>query len=178
MKAQAAIAGRCGARTPRGPCQRYPAKGRTRCRLHGGASLRGPAHPRFVDGMSRGRRLLHPTGLVHELTPDEVKRGKVYRAMPTSKFLAERLALLGVLMDRAVAHGDGALPAAYGLAIASMARARIAADRDRGAGVVELPTFIEVFEGRTREDFRREHVERTRLAVTGPDDPPAHPGAS
>jgi hypothetical protein len=42
---------RCGARTrARTPCRRPPAKGRTRCKLHGGKSLRGRSHPRFKHG--------------------------------------------------------------------------------------------------------------------------------
>jgi hypothetical protein len=175
QKALVPIAGRCNAHTRSngkpGLCQHYPAKGRTRCRLHGGASLRGTAHPRFVDGLSRGRRVLRPEQLVHELTPDELKRGKAYQAMPTSKFLAERLALLGVLMDRGVAHGDGGMPAAYGLAIASVARVKLVADRDRlaGGGVIDVPVFVETFEGKTREDFRREHQEHTRKVLESVD---------
>jgi hypothetical protein len=42
---------KCGARTRAGsPCERFPAPGRTRCKLHGGASPRGIAHPRFQHG--------------------------------------------------------------------------------------------------------------------------------
>ena len=41
----------CGARTRSGaPCKRPPAKGRTRCRLHGGASPRGLASPHTKHG--------------------------------------------------------------------------------------------------------------------------------
>ena len=104
---------------------------------------------------------------MHEITPEETKRARHYIATPLPRFLAERLALLAILQDRAVAYGDPALPAAYGLAIASMARAKISADRDRGSGIIDLPQFIEVFEGKTREDFRREHVEHTRAVLEG-----------
>lgn len=44
---------RCGCPTRQGdhtPCQRWPAKGRTRCKLHGGATLVGPAHGRYQNG--------------------------------------------------------------------------------------------------------------------------------
>lgn len=42
----------CGAKTKSGGiCTRPPAKGRTRCRNHGGASPRGVDHPRFKHGM-------------------------------------------------------------------------------------------------------------------------------
>ena len=38
----------CGAKTRDGsPCEAYPITGRTRCKLHGGASLRGIDHPSF-----------------------------------------------------------------------------------------------------------------------------------
>lgn len=41
----------CGAKTRSGtPCQRPPLKGRTRCKLHGGASPVGIASPQFKDG--------------------------------------------------------------------------------------------------------------------------------
>lgn len=41
----------CGAKTRNGtPCQRAPAVGRNRCKLHGGASLRGVASPHFKTG--------------------------------------------------------------------------------------------------------------------------------
>lgn len=41
----------CGAKTRNGgTCRKPPMLGRTRCKLHGGASLQGPAHPRYIDG--------------------------------------------------------------------------------------------------------------------------------
>jgi hypothetical protein len=47
----------CGAKSRAGgTCRKPPAPGRTRCRLHGGASPRGSDHPRFVHG--RYSRLL------------------------------------------------------------------------------------------------------------------------
>lgn len=43
--------GLCGAKTRSGtPCRRAPAAGRTRCRLHGGATLQGIASPTFKGG--------------------------------------------------------------------------------------------------------------------------------
>lgn len=42
---------RCGAKTRSGaPCKRAPAAGRTRCRMHGGATPVGPALPQFKHG--------------------------------------------------------------------------------------------------------------------------------
>ena len=41
----------CNAKTRAGmPCNRRPAIGRQRCKLHGGASLRGKDHWAFKDG--------------------------------------------------------------------------------------------------------------------------------
>ena len=42
---------RCGAKNRQGnPCQKWPIKGRTRCRNHGGKSLIGTASPSFKTG--------------------------------------------------------------------------------------------------------------------------------
>ena len=42
----------CGAKTRKGhPCPSRPVKNRRRCRMHGGASLQGEAHPRFKHGL-------------------------------------------------------------------------------------------------------------------------------
>lgn len=42
---------RCGAKTRSGnPCTNSPVTNRTRCRMHGGASLAGPAHPSYKHG--------------------------------------------------------------------------------------------------------------------------------
>ncbi len=41
----------CGAKTRKGlSCQNSPVLGRNRCRMHGGASLRGSNHPNFKHG--------------------------------------------------------------------------------------------------------------------------------
>ena len=48
------VPGRCGSKLrnsdPPRYCQQRPVPGKTRCRLHGGASLLGPSHPSFVHG--------------------------------------------------------------------------------------------------------------------------------
>lgn len=47
----AAVARLCGAKTRAGtPCRRFPLAGRTRCRLHGGATPRGADSPHFIHG--------------------------------------------------------------------------------------------------------------------------------
>ncbi len=53
MPSSAPIPGRCGARLRKKPgqyCGHWPLKGRTRCRLHGGASLAGPASGTWDTG--------------------------------------------------------------------------------------------------------------------------------
>jgi hypothetical protein len=158
------IEGRCNAKKRSGdPCTQYPVAGRKRCRMHGGATPRGRDSVHFKHGLDS--RYMSPEDLVGELTQSEEKRMRELQAMTTSKVLSERLAVAVILQDRAIAHGDGALPSSYGVVIASMARAKIMADRDRGAGVADLPQFIEVFEGKTRDDFRREHQDHTRRVL-------------
>lgn len=45
------IVNKCGAKTRAGtPCQRAPLAGRTRCRLHGGATPRGRESPHYKHG--------------------------------------------------------------------------------------------------------------------------------
>ena len=42
---------RCGAKTRSGePCKNLPMQLAGRCRMHGGAALRGPEHPRYKHG--------------------------------------------------------------------------------------------------------------------------------
>jgi hypothetical protein len=54
----------CGARTRNGtPCRRPPLAGRTRCRLHGGASPAGISSPHFKNGR-RSRYLRDLPGMV------------------------------------------------------------------------------------------------------------------
>lgn len=47
--------------TPRELCSQYPSKGRNRCRFHGGASLRGIAHPNY---QGKGKSLDLPTRMM------------------------------------------------------------------------------------------------------------------
>lgn len=92
----------CGAKTRAGtPCQRSPAEGRTRCRLHGGATLVGPVHPRWRDG----RHSKYARGAFLEA----YERA---RNDPDLLALGDELALIdaraGELLD---ALGDGGSPA-------------------------------------------------------------------
>ncbi len=54
----------CGANTKsgNGPCKLAPVRGSKRCRLHGGLSLKGPAHPNWQGGISWERRRGHLPG--------------------------------------------------------------------------------------------------------------------
>jgi hypothetical protein len=62
------IEGRCGARLKQKPgqfCPNYPVSGSKRCRMHGGKSLKGIAHPNWQGGR-------HPERLVNVL-PERMK---------------------------------------------------------------------------------------------------------
>lgn len=56
---------RCGAKTRSGaPCQNAPMQLGGRCRMHGGASLRGPEHPRYKHGKYSKYRVLSVEELI------------------------------------------------------------------------------------------------------------------
>lgn len=92
----------CGAKTRSGkPCRRPPVEGRTRCRLHGGASLAGAAHPAYKHGrrskylkdlpkdMRAGYQAAladdELTSLRDELAVLEVRMGELLRQLSTNK---------------------------------------------------------------------------------------------
>ena len=59
---QRPLPGRCGARTRSGlACLAYPVAGRTRCRMHGGASPRGVSSPHYRHGRARRSVRLTPS---------------------------------------------------------------------------------------------------------------------
>jgi glucans biosynthesis protein len=103
----------CGAKTRSGgTCRLPPVAGRTRCRLHGGASLAGVAHPGFKTG-KRSRYL-------KEL-PKELKRG--YRAAladPELAGLGEELALLEVRISGLLRRLSEEQPPPWGEAAESL----------------------------------------------------------
>lgn len=88
----------CGARTRSGqPCRARPVSGRERCRMHGGSSPRGRAHPSFRSG--RYSRDL-PTALAARLAEAEADERLVE--------LRDEIALVDVLLGQVVkAAGEG-----------------------------------------------------------------------
>jgi hypothetical protein len=81
--------GICGAKTRGGaPCQKPPAEGRTRCRLHGGASPRGMAHPRFKHGgYSCASPFWGPLARAARLEEKERRRQEVAGRQRIARFL-------------------------------------------------------------------------------------------
>ncbi len=65
----------CGAKTRRGsPCQRRPARGRNRCKLHGGATPRGIGSPHFKTGKYSKYRPDRRISDYHKISGDEELR--------------------------------------------------------------------------------------------------------
>lgn len=64
---------RCGAKNSRGkPCRRYPVGGAgTRCKFHGGLSLRGPLQPSWNDGRFSKWKIMETARQLDLLEPDE-----------------------------------------------------------------------------------------------------------
>jgi hypothetical protein len=102
------LAGKCGARL-RGAdagrfCSDAPVKGRTRCRVHGGASLRAAAHPRTTHGM-RSRGAAAPEILVAPFGEEERRLIDRWRREPEELIRLE-LAERGVMARRAQRGGN------------------------------------------------------------------------
>jgi hypothetical protein len=65
---------KCGATTRDGtPCQRWTAPGRSRCRLHGGATPRGDVSPHFKHGWYSK----HPLYRLHRQAVETMYRNRV-----------------------------------------------------------------------------------------------------
>lgn len=102
--------GRCGAQLRGQPgvfCQKFPVKGRTRCRFHGGKSPTGYDHPSFLHGRRSRYR---------------VRRGDYER-------VTRDLAMAGILYDRAVAAGSSGLAELRHVARCHEAYADLVVDR-------------------------------------------------
>ncbi len=103
----------CGAKTKSGtPCRRPPLAGRTRCRLHGGASLAGASHPGFRHG-KRSRYLKH--------LPATLKDG--YKSIledPELESMREEVGLLTVRITELVSKLGKIQAPAWSEALASL----------------------------------------------------------
>ncbi len=104
----------CGAKTRSGePCRRHPAKGRRRCRLHGGATPRGAASANFRNGKRSPYHQAHLAALRRGMRGERVRHAA--EALATLKRLPApilrafdakgRRALLIGLRERAALHG-------------------------------------------------------------------------
>ena len=67
----------CGAKTRAGtPCKKYAmTNGSTKCRKHGGASLRGPENPQYVHGR-RSKAYLENTRAARERVRELILLGR------------------------------------------------------------------------------------------------------
>ena len=119
------MAEKCGAKTRSGgACKRSPVEGRTRCRLHGGASLVGPAHPSFKTGRYSRWSL-----------PDEIKDAwQRAREAPELMGMGDEVALLDARLYQLLDRIAKAEPSA-----AAFARAQKAYDELRAATAANRP---------------------------------------
>jgi hypothetical protein len=164
------IAGSCGAKLKGKDAGRFCTdelvKGRTRCRAHGGASLRAAASPRTKHGLySKG-----PVGLeifMAPFAPNEAQLIDNWRRDPEGA-LRLQLAEGAVVQRRALRAGAIEIYSRLGTMIATTARALVSLREvpppERG-----LPQFVMVFEGKTAADFEHDlEVIRDRAAVGSP----------
>lgn len=160
--------GLCGARL-RGKdagkfCGDDPAKGRTRCRIHGGASPRAAAHPRFVHGL-RSAGALGLGWLTNAFEDTEQRLIERFRRNP-EEALRLQLAEASVVQRRAQRAGNVDAYTRLGTMIATTARALVSLHEvpppERG-----LPKLIEVFQGKRPEDFERDLEITRREASVG-----------
>ena len=105
--AEGPIPGRCGARLKQKPgqfCPSYPVHGSKRCRIHGGKSLKGIAHPNWQGG-KRPERLV-------EVLPERLKEAGTRAALDPT--LGSLRGQMSVLEARMVELLDGLDTEAYG----------------------------------------------------------------
>ena len=152
----AARSGRCGARG-RGKqaglfCDEPPVPGRTRCRIHGGASPAGAAHPRTTHG-------LYAKGSASDIFAapfaDEERRLIDRWRREPEEALRLQLAEGALMQRRAMRASAVELYTRLGTMIAATARALVAL-REVPPPEKGLPKLVEVFEGRTPADFERD----------------------
>lgn len=128
------VDGRCGARRKDGTggfCEKYPVEGRTRCRLHGGASPRGgPGHHSYRTGIYSHESIV-------PVTKDEQAAMAAYEAEGTD--IRKQIATQKLVIQRAVKMGNLTAASQAGAALASMIRAQ----RDAGAPPVDLEAALE-----------------------------------
>ena len=164
----AARSGRCGARG-RGTqaklfCDEDPVEGRTRCRIHGGASPSAAAHPRFKTGMfSKGGGGLEI--FTAPFAAAELRLIERWRRDP-EEALRHQLAEGALVQNRAMRAGNVDIYARLGTMVATTARALVSLHEVPPPDDT-LPQFIEAFEGKTAADFERDLEVIRRDAAAG-----------
>jgi hypothetical protein len=154
----------CGAKTRGGaPCRRPPLEGRTRCRLHGGATPAGVASPHF----RHGRRSRYLKDLPRDL-------GRAYRAaLDDDELLSLRheLALTVAFIRGRLAELPAAAPA-WGKAVEALNDYKLAkGDAEKAAALAALEQVVRAGaaavsrERDVREEVRELMQEKGRLAA-------------
>jgi hypothetical protein len=149
--------GSCGARG-RGKaaalfCDEAPVDGRTRCRVHGGASPRAAAHPRFKTGAySQDGGGLEV--FTHPFSDTEQRLIKHWRREP-AEGVGQALGEILVVKHRALRVGAMDIYARLATAAGTLSRALVSL-REIPPPDTTLPTLVEVFEGKTLADFERD----------------------
>lgn len=160
--------GRCGARL-RGKdagrfCTDELVKGRTRCRIHGGASPRAAAHPRFRHGL-RSQGAAGPELFQAPFVESEARLIDRWRRDP-EEALRLQLAEGAVVQRRALRAGAVEIYSRLGTMIATTARALVSL-REVPQAERGLPKVVEVFEGKTPADYERDLEVIRRDAAAG-----------
>jgi hypothetical protein len=154
----------CGAKTRSGgACRRPPLAGRTRCRLHGGATPSGIASPHFKNG-ARSRYLKH--------LPREMIRGyKAALADPEITALDAELALLTARIGQLLDRLSEAPATPWGEAVEALDDVLTAGEAERDAKLAELARIVRTGAGAAKSQeatwdaLRGLIAERTRTAA-------------
>jgi hypothetical protein len=151
------IKGRCNAKTDLGPCRRFPLKGKTRCKKHGGAST-GPT-PK--DGRRRPYTAHLPKGLA-ELYEQAANDGRGI-ALEEQFYLLDGM-LRGALQDLGAGlEGEGVTAADRWADARELYEAALGADGEEGlADLKRLGELLAAGEDAAR---RRERAQEDALRI-------------
>lgn len=160
--------GKCGARLKGKDAGRFCTdelvKGRTKCRAHGGASPRAADHPRFRHGL-HSKGAAGPDLFQAPFVESEARLIDRWRRDP-EEALRLQLAEGAVVQRRALRAGAVEIYARLGTMIATTARALVSL-REVPQAERGLPKMVEVFEGKTAEDYERDLEVIRRDAAAG-----------
>lgn len=165
------LAGSCGAKLKGKDAGRFcdtdPVKGRTRCRAHGGASLRAAASPSLKHGLRSKGPAVGLEVFIAPFAENEKQLIDRWRRDPEGA-LRLQLAEGAVVQRRALRAGAVEIYSRLGTMIATTARALVSLREvpppERG-----LPQFVMVFEGKTIADFEHDlEVIREKAALGAP----------